>query len=516
MELKLNREEITASEVIFDGTQEQSVELDYVLPDYYPEIFKIIKCIVTPRVLSFSVSQDRLTYELSVCTKVLYCAEDRAGVQVVDQKQTYTKTADLGRVGINPRVIISPRTDFCNCRAVNQRRIDIRGAVSIKIRVTDLCKREVVSDAFGMDIQLRKTPVTYPVNKLYTTKRVTVTDEFDLGLSKPPIENLLRSDAVVASTDKKVIANKLVAKGEVYVNMLYTCDKDNSGGIESMQFTVPFSQIIDLDGIDERFECMVDTDVISCELSPHSDADGNSKIIECTLVLLITCQAHRIATVDLVTDHYSMLYKSSGIKSDIKLELPPQTINQPHVVKGALEYESGGLDSIFDVWANVPMFTVKPAPEEKQLIIAGTVCFTVMVRDKEGDMAVLDKDEPFVLSLPMEGVNEATTAELRILPVSCSYNMASDNTVEAKAELRITGNVISSAILPAITDIAVNTEEPVKRDGDFALRLYFAGENEDLWEIAKKYGTSIAAIMEENEIEAEIIQFAGMILIPIL
>ena len=34
---------IYTDEVVFDGQTEQGVELDYLLPDYYPEIFKILK-----------------------------------------------------------------------------------------------------------------------------------------------------------------------------------------------------------------------------------------------------------------------------------------------------------------------------------------------------------------------------------------------------------------------------------------------------------------------------------------
>lgn len=35
MELKINREELCSSESILKTKQEQSIELDYVLPDYY-------------------------------------------------------------------------------------------------------------------------------------------------------------------------------------------------------------------------------------------------------------------------------------------------------------------------------------------------------------------------------------------------------------------------------------------------------------------------------------------------
>jgi len=42
MSLKINRENLSVSEKIYDGSQEQSVELDYILPDYYHDIFKMI------------------------------------------------------------------------------------------------------------------------------------------------------------------------------------------------------------------------------------------------------------------------------------------------------------------------------------------------------------------------------------------------------------------------------------------------------------------------------------------
>ncbi|MGN0521670.1 MAG: DUF3794 domain-containing protein, partial [Eubacterium sp.] len=47
----------------------------YVLPDYYPEIFRIIKCTAEPKITSCAVSGDRVTYELTVCLKVIYCSE---------------------------------------------------------------------------------------------------------------------------------------------------------------------------------------------------------------------------------------------------------------------------------------------------------------------------------------------------------------------------------------------------------------------------------------------------------
>ena len=77
MEWKINRERIPVTERILDETQEQGVELDYVLPDYDPEIFRIIRCEMQPAILEYQLQETRLSYELQVDLRILYCGSDR-------------------------------------------------------------------------------------------------------------------------------------------------------------------------------------------------------------------------------------------------------------------------------------------------------------------------------------------------------------------------------------------------------------------------------------------------------
>ena len=136
MELKLNRETVPAAETIYDGVQEQALEMDYILPDYCPDIFRLIRCDTVPVITDWSVSGDRLTYELRCDIHILYCGEDGSEVQSVDQHRCFTGTVELGRSPVSPQVRLAPKTDHVNFRAVNSRRLDLRGAVSVKIRVT--------------------------------------------------------------------------------------------------------------------------------------------------------------------------------------------------------------------------------------------------------------------------------------------------------------------------------------------------------------------------------------------
>ena len=55
MEYKQRREPIAVNEVICDRCQEQPVDLELTLPDYCPDIQKILKCQICPSVTSASI-----------------------------------------------------------------------------------------------------------------------------------------------------------------------------------------------------------------------------------------------------------------------------------------------------------------------------------------------------------------------------------------------------------------------------------------------------------------------------
>ena len=138
---ELNKNAVHIDETVYDGQAEQGVELDYVLPDYYPDIFKILSCTLTPKIASYNVSGSgdcKLNLDGIVYIKVLYLAENSSGVYCIDQRYTYTKTVDMSRGSqfSEPLVSMSMKSDYCNCRATSPRRIDVRGAVSCRIKAS--------------------------------------------------------------------------------------------------------------------------------------------------------------------------------------------------------------------------------------------------------------------------------------------------------------------------------------------------------------------------------------------
>ncbi|NLZ46248.1 MAG: DUF3794 domain-containing protein, partial [Clostridiales bacterium] len=381
MDFKVNRETFTTSEVVLDTSFEQAVELDHILPDYYPDIFKILKCRIMPRIVSHSIIGDdvsqsgtkKLTFELVACVKVWYQSDNLKGISCIEQKMNFTKTVELAGNCENPLINICPKTDYVNCRVINQRRLDIRGAVSTKVKIVGEKKQSIIVDAFGGNVQLKKSFVTFPSKRLIAAKRITVIEELELGVAKPPILSVIKSDCIISSSEQKVIANKLVTKGEAHINMLYTCNKDEGEGIEAMQFSIPFSQIIDIEGIDEHFEAFVDISSVSCDIM--TKGVGETGEFECELVLLVNCTALKYETAELVTDVYSTNYECTFNNCETKLENMPISINETKAIKSSLTCQDNQIKSVYDVSCEVSNINGRFDHDNDKFIISGNISF---------------------------------------------------------------------------------------------------------------------------------------------
>lgn len=512
MEFKVNRETFATSAVVLDGSSEQAVELDYILPDYFPDVFRILKCRLSPQIVSHSLSSDKLTFELCVSVKIMYLTENSNTVNTIDQKLTYTKSVELNGSCEQPYVTLIPKCDYVNCRVVNRRRLDIRGAVSTKCKVTGDKKQPVVSDAFGGSIQLKKSLFTYPAKKLSATKRVTVIEELEIGTSKPSIMSVVRSDAAVTSNEHKILNGKLVVRGDAEISMLYTCQSE-SAQLEAMRFNIPFSQIIDLDGIDEHFDAYTDINVSSCELIPKGSS-GEARELECELVLLICCRALRFDTAELVTDAYSTCHECNITKLQTKLDCMPTAVDESTQIKTTCAYSEGEISCVYDVWSSISNVSGRYDFDKNEYVVSAVICFSIMAANENGCPVFLENEVQLEHKIPAKNACEDSYIEPKICVISCNYNLISSNAIEIKAEVKIGGYVYESNSSALICELEIDENTVKDKAESIALKLYYAEQGEDIWEIAKKYSTSIKAIMEENDLDTDSLQAKGMILIP--
>lgn len=515
MEFKVNRESFCAPQTTLDSSFEQSVEKDFVLPDYYPDIFRILKCTVTPSVLSSSINGEKLNIELNVIIKVLYLSENDSRVNCLEQKMNFSKAMDLTGECTNPAVTVTPKCDYINCRVVNQRRLDVRGAVTAAVKVVSEKKQAVVTDAFGCGIQLKKQLVTFPSKRITVAKRITVIDELEMSASKPPVGTVIRCGVNIVPSDKKIIAGKLVTKGDAEISMLYSCiDPEGENSLETMKFTIPFSQIIDAEGIDESFEANLDITPGSCEIIPKGE-DGKS--LECELVILVNCTAYKYETCEAVVDAYSTCYECESQLCSGQISAVPKPVSDSHTVSCTVKYQEDAVGCVYDSCAQCENVTARFDGDKKCFLLSGNIKFSVIGRNSGKNPFFLEGETPLEKEIPIpEGCGEDVSYEPKVSVAACSYYLADENSIELKADLKIGGVINEQCARSVLTELSVCTDKPKEKQVKYALKLCYCRKDEDIWEIAKRYSTSISAIMEENELTEDRLTEQGMLLIPLM
>lgn len=508
MELNLTHELISINETIFDGTVEQPVELDYSLPDYYPSIFKVLKCRICPKVYSCRTSGDKLAVDGVVILKILYIDEDSNQIHSIEQKQPFSKTVDMRSEGHNPIISYTVKGDYVNCRVINPRRIDLRGAASIHIKVCEQQEEQVVAGAEGMGIQLNKSNMSMGSEHLWATKQFTIEDQLDVGYGKPPVGEILSCEASAVANDCKVISNKIVTKGEVLLHILYRPDSED-GALQICSQSLPISQIIDLPGVDESYQCSTAFDVTSIRVEPDNDAEG---AIQVELDITACCDAFRNKEMQGVCDAFSTAYETALSSKEVKTEKLVSLFSDTVSLKESVE--GPNLQQVCDAWCTVA--NLNGSTEREDICFTADLNAVIIGIDNEMMPCTIEKTIPIAFRLPSETAFEPGAVVIaHAEPCSVEANL-NGSSVDLRLDLYVCGRVCMEMRSKVLTDISADETRPKEKNNDCALTLYYADGGEQVWDIAKRYNTSVSAIMEENNLEGDTIREREMILIPIV
>lgn len=510
MDYTLDREVLSVGEVIFDGCQEQPVDLNISLPDYCVDIQRILKCQIYPKIVSRNVSGDRLMVDGSYTVKVFYLDPDGTCVRYCDSNNTFSAEIALKQSADNAQVFAFPRVEYINCRATSPRRLDIHGAFSVCAKVIVQGQNEIVSNIQEDDIEQRKK--TIPVNKLVgvSQQQFGVDEILELGAGKPPADNILRTDAFAVLQDFKVAAGKLMTKGEICLKFLYEPTAENSEP-EVMEYTVPFSQMLDCDGVTEDCLCNVKVSVLGVEAQIKNDYSGDKTYFDTQIKLFANAAAYKGAEVTMLTDAFSKQFELNVDSKQKSFDNLRELTGDTYVHKASLAVEDAQIVKVIDIWSEMSSVSAEAANGQAQF--KGKYSLCVLAVNAENKPFYFERLMDFEFSRPCENTEGDLKCSADANVGGISYRIVG-NGIEVKTELRLTAEIFSRITYQSVAGVSTDETKPAVKDNSAALCIYFAEAGENLWSIAREYRTSVESIRAENGIAGEQVENRGMILIP--
>ena len=175
-----------------DQTVEQPIECDALLPDYCPDIGRILKCAVAPTLTGRRASPGKLELEGMAVITVYYVSTGE-GVARGEYKVPFSRIVEMKADHPAPVLSLLARVDYVNCRAVNQRRLDIRGALVLSVKATGSREEQVTAEGEGMGLQLKREQADATRLLGQCVRDTHLTEKVELTHGKPPIQAVIRS-----------------------------------------------------------------------------------------------------------------------------------------------------------------------------------------------------------------------------------------------------------------------------------------------------------------------------------
>ena len=486
---------------------EQPIDCDITLPDYLKDIQKILKCVAIPGVASVSTSGNRITAEGSVTVRIVYLDETNC-ISTYEQGIPFAKHVEVSDLSGAVFVDCAAKTGYMNCRAVNQRRIDIHGAVSLKFTTRMRQEVAVVTDRVSSDIEKRSQQMRI-ANPVADVGRYFAISEVETIKERPPVSSIVKTSAYALVNEVKVIKDKALIKGDLLISISYTTG--TSAALEFYDTRMPISQIVDAPGLDENE--IIDTflRVTQVNVIPKADGTGEYKLLDISVKMLAEMHAYKECEFSAITDAYSTGRELALEVCEVPVLKFAERISESVVVTNSLDLPGAECTEVIDMWCSD--LTSNYGFKDGTLEIYGSATLGVLAGETGDNCSFYEKTIDFSYTRDFsEAIDLSLTPCVTLTAQSTLKN--ADGGIDVKLEFSISANIFIKEYVSLVTDIAESEGKECKCDDGAALIIYFALSGESVWDIARHYNTTVSAIMSENDITDEVLPCDTMLLIP--
>ena len=510
MSVKLHKEHIKINEILCSKYGQTTVESDVIVPDINPDVLKVLRISQRAYVTQKTVQQDRAYIQGVIKLNILYIPEsfECGRIKCINYALDFSHIVEAK--GAKPGMCISCEAECENISdtLVNSRKLNIKCTVGINVKIAVCSEKEIATEVTDNEnLELKQRVIKLLNSTTDTDKEFVISEKLNLPPGKAPIGEILKIGAVASGSELRLAEGKAVVKGELKASVLYIgkADEEQDGSIEFAEYTLPFTEVLDVLGLKEGMDGEIDYQIRDMV---YRIEDGESG--ECTsLTLDVTVGAYIKGTelfdVSVIEDAYSTTgniniekkaYDIERLLDKGYVEIPQKEILEvpdylPEIQKVC---DISAIPSVTDVSINGDCLAVKGIISVNMLYIT---------RSSELPVAGFDKIFEFSHNFELSEACENSVCEAKVSAEHLSYNLSGDRNVE----LRLINSLSIKCMSSDKTEIIDEIEEddtPLKELP--TVIIYFVQAGDTLWNIAKHFHTSAEKIAEDNNLSSDLIK----------
>lgn len=505
MDIALKKENYKLLNTIKDNSIEECVEADFSLPEYMPEILRIIKSTAQPKINSCKVVGERVTVDGECELRMVYTAEDGC-IYSFSQSRPFTRHCENNIFNEVTDVDAEISVSYVNCRATSTKRAEIKAGIVIKINAFFEEKEEIISLEEGSCIEAKCIPIRAMSLGCKKTRAFSMSDTISLPV---PCAFIISYRASATCTEIKKISNKIMIKGDAVIEVCYVSSEDKSC-TEHIRHSLPINQILEFDGMEERYTGNVLLNVTAVDIIQKNEQDGNGTAFDIALGINASLCMWEEKELTVINDAYAVGGSIDLKKQSYMFYKALDEIRDTYIFRNDFQLSGEGISKVIDSTCDLSNISVKK--EGDMLCLCGSLTISGLIKDTTGTISNVNK----ILDIKYERKADYDDADIFCLPqltvLSLDCVEKGGNGIDVRAEIGISATVFGKIYVDTVTDIT-ESENKIQRKSN-AITVYFPEEAESLWSIARRYNTTVNAIAEENNLSGDTTESLKMIFIP--
>lgn len=504
MDFTVKKDSICGCEANVVSSAEHTVDCDITLPEYMPDVVRVLRCTLSPFVASQQISGDRIMTECDCTASVIYICE-QGKVHCFEQTEHFGKQLEF-HGEYQESISVNAKAEFVNYRVSSSRKVEIHGAVSLTASGLQKTGKEIVSFAEGDGITVRAKKMNVCTLSSFAGKAFPVTETCEINCNEK-ITAVLSVNHFIRTDEAKAIHGKLFVRGELIVRTVCLTEDCE---IRCFENSVPVNQIADVPDIEEENIIRTDITATSVCVRPRSEQSGDRGLLEIEATLYISVQAFDTREISLVRDAYSTKYETETELRTVNINTSCEKLYDTFLCRESIDVSSVGIQRVLSFECSNIVWGV--SVNGGAVTVSGSITADCIFEDSNSEIYYVTRQIPFEYKHPTVYEN-MSSSNVNAGISAYNYAMGTGGALDVRVEILINGLVFCGNEEKAVTEIILDKSK-CKSVKTAALTVYFADANESVWDIARHYNTTVEAILRENRMQNEEITHCCKLLIP--
>lgn len=485
--MELMREAVRIETLITDMEEQALVEGNITLPATTGEMDNVL--LVEGRVSmgSTEVLDGRVLMDGTVVFNVIY--SNAAGeIENYESMSNFQHSMDAPQAQSGMNGNTAANIQQVEYKVNDSRNLSVNAVVNMRCSVTQSDMRNMVAAIRGDDgVQTMQEEIEIPVLKT-AGERFTVREDVALSQGTPGVKTIFSKNAFARVTSTRPEADRAAVEGDIYIRLLYIDEEDQ---LQNAMVTVPFGDIVMLDGMqaqDEVFAAVAVNDVFITPL------EEGSRILNAEVYATTSLTAKATERHTTLRDCYSLNSKLEPSKEKLRIrELKAKGAGKC-TVRDTISLP-GGMPQISRVVTMnaLPLVTSQKA-EHGKAEIEGIMFMNIVYMSMEGTLRSVDVQTAFAGDVDVYGIHEGMTLQMQP-DVETTYAAGTGLQVEVKVVMNVEAAGYETREVEIMKDVESQQREK-RMDG--GVTVYFAAKGERLWNVAKRFNTTMDIVMKYN------------------